>query len=268
MVVHQKDLVMSTQGRSFWVLDDLTPLHQITDQVAKSRAYLFKPRDAYRVRTSEEEADQAYVAGRENVTNPRDPIGGARIERHRMGTEAPDGAIIYSYFAKKPEEEVTLEILDLGGNVIRRFSSQDEPKDKSVVARPEPPWLKEESTFSKAGLNRFVWDLRYPGAEVVENGKLSRRNTLGPKAVPGTYKLRLTAGEWSQTQTFEVLKDPRLDTTLADYRQQFDLLTQIRSKISELHHAVSQTRERNLRWQSSSIHLIQMLFLVRRKLFC
>ena len=61
MVVHQKDLVMSTQGRSFWILDDLTPLHQITDQVAKSPAYLFKPRDAYRARTSEEEADQAYV---------------------------------------------------------------------------------------------------------------------------------------------------------------------------------------------------------------
>ena len=243
MVVHQKDLVMSTQGRSFWILDDLTPLHQITDQVAGSRAYLFQPRDAYRVRTSEEEADQVYVAGRENVTNPRDPIGGARIERHRMGTEAPDGAIIYSYFAKKPEEEVTLEILDLGGNVIRRFSSQDEPKDKSVVARPEPPWLKEESTFSKAGLNRFVWDLRYPGAEVVENGTLSRQNTLGPKAVPGTYQARVTAGEWSQTQSFEVQKDPRLETTQADYQQQFDLLTQIRNKIGELHHAVSQTRE-------------------------
>ena len=250
MVVHQKDLVMSTQGRSFWILDDLTPLHQITDQVAKSEAYLFKPRDAYRVRTSEEEADQAYVAGRENVTNPRDPIGGARIERHRMGTEAPDGAIIYSYFAKKPEEEVTVEILDLSGNVIRSFSSKDEPKDKSVVARPEPPWLKDESTYSKAGLNRFVWDLRYSGAEVVENGTLSRLTrdlgapeTIGPKAVPGTYQVRLAAGEWSQTQSFEVLKDPRLDTTLADYRQQFDLLTQIRNQIGELHHAVSQIRD-------------------------
>ena len=112
-----------------------------------------------------------------------------------------------------------------------------------MVARPEPPWLKEESTFSKAGLNRFVWDLRYPGAEVVENGTLSRRNTLGPKAVPGTYQARVTAGEWSQTQSFEVQKDPRLETTQADYQQQFDLLTQIRNKIGELHHAVSQTRE-------------------------
>ncbi len=244
MVVHQKDLVMSTEGRSFWILDDLTPLHQITDQVAESPAYLFKPRDAYRVRTSEEEADQAYVAGPEYVTNPRDPVGSARIERHRMGTEAPDGAIVYSYFAKEPEEEVTLEILDLGGNIIRRFSSQDDPKDKSVVARPEPPWLKEESTFSKAGLNRFAWDLRYPGAEVVEkNGKLSRRNTLGPKVVPGTYQARLTAGEWSQTQTFEVLKDPRLDTTQADYQKQFELLTEIRDKISEMHHTVAKIRD-------------------------
>lgn len=226
MVVHQKDLVMSTQGRSFWILDDLTPLHQITDQVARSRAHLFKPRDTYRVQTSEEEADQPYVAGPQYVTNPRDPIGSARIERHRIGTDAPDGAIIYTYFAQAPEGEVRLEILDAGGKVVRGYSSRDNPKDPSVIARPESPWFKEESTFSKAGLNRFVWDLRYAGAHGRRGG--------GPKAVPGPYQVRVTAGSWSATQSFDLQKDPRVQATQADFQSQFDLLMQLQGKINEI----------------------------------
>ena len=230
LVVHEKDLVLSTQGRSFWILDDITPLHQITEKVARAQAYLFEPRPTYRVQSAEEEANDSYVGGSDYVTNPRDVYGGARIERHRQGTDAPDGAIIYTYFAKTPEEEVTLEILDQSGRTVRQFSNRDDPKDPSLLARPEAPWYKKESTFDQSGLNRLVWDLRYPATH---SGK-----PLGPKVVPGTYQIRLSSGSWTQTQTFEIMKDPRIETSDADYQAQLELLSEIQDRISQIQTAV------------------------------
>ena len=234
LVVHEKDLVLSTQGRSFWILDDVTPLHQITDDVARAPAYLFEPRAAYRVQSAQEEADDPYVGGADYVTNPRDLYGGARIERHRQGTDAPEGAILYTYFAKEPEDEVALEILDQAGNTVRRFSNRDDPKDPSLAARPEPPWYKSESTFDRPGLNRLVWDLRYPATDA--------GRPLGPKVVPGTYQVRLSSGSWTQTQRFQVVKDPRLETSDADYRAQLDLLLEIRGRINDIQKTVRTIR--------------------------
>jgi photosystem II stability/assembly factor-like uncharacterized protein len=229
--VHQKDLVLSTQGRSFWILDDLTPLHQLTDTVARARAHLFQPRAAYRVRTSEEEDGGLGTA-------PRDLIGGVRVDRERIGTDAPDGAILYAYFAEEPKEEVTLEILDGTGSVVRKFSSKDDPQDRSVVARPYPPSMKDESIFHQAGLNRFIWDLRYPGPLMAEGGQLTSHDALGPVAPPGTYQVRLTSGGWTATQSFELLKDPRLETTQEEYQAQFALEIGVRDQISELQRTV------------------------------
>ncbi|MBI2221943.1 MAG: glycosyl hydrolase [Acidobacteria bacterium] len=232
--VHRKDLVLATNGRSFWILDDLTPLHQLSDRLTTAPAYLFRPRDAYRVQTSEEEASQAYVAGTEYVSNLRDMFGVARIDRHRLGTDAPDGTTIYTYFAKEPQGDVTLEILDGGGKVVRSFRSADAAKDASLVARPESPWLKPASTFWKAGLNRFVWNLRYPGVP---------GNALGPRALPGTYQVRVTSRDWTQMHSFRVLPDPRTNVTDADLQQQFTLLLQIHETIGTVAQAASDLRE-------------------------
>jgi hypothetical protein len=242
--VHQKDLVLSTQGRSFWILDDLTPLHQLSETVARAGAHLFQPRAAYRVRTSEEEDGGLGTA-------PRDLIGGVRVDRERIGTDAPDGAIIYSYFAEEPKEEVTLEILDRKGAVVRKFSSQDDPKDRSVLARPYPPSMKEESTFHEAGLNRFIWDLRYSGPLMAEGGKLTSHNTLGPVAPPGTYQVRLTRGGWTATQSFEILKDPRIETTQEEFEAQLALEIAVRDQITELQRTVLGIRD--LREQVSAL---------------
>jgi photosystem II stability/assembly factor-like uncharacterized protein len=231
--VHMRDLVLSTNGRSFWILDDLTPLQQMTDQIASARGYLFKPRDVFRVQTSEEEADQPYVAGAEYASNLRDPFAVARIERHQLGTDAPDGATIYLYFAQEPQD-VSLDILDSDGNVVRTFRRDQAARDRSLIARPEAPWFKPASTFWKRGLNRFVWDLRYSGIG---------SSLLGPKAIPGTYQVRVTAGDWKQTQALQVLKDPRLDTTAVDFQQQFALLVQIRDKIGDIQTAAATIRD-------------------------
>lgn len=254
--VHEKDLVLSTQGRSFWILDDLTPLHQITDEMQRAEAWLFAPRAPYRVRTSIEEADNAYVGGADHVTNLRDLYGGARIDRHRMGTEAPNGAIIYTYLRRPVAEEVVLEILDASGGVLRRFSSQDEHPPAALRARPEAPWRKERDTFWGTGMNRFVWDLRLPAdprggsrnsneAFSIHGSAVSSKaaRPLGPIVVPGAYTVRLRVGDWTQSRSLEVLADPRIDTTAADYREQLGLLLRIQDRISQIHETVDTIRE-------------------------
>ncbi len=202
--VHEKDLVVATQGRSLWILDDLTPLHQLTDEVANAGIHLFKPRDAYRLRMNR-----------------------GRGAASRWAENPPDGAMIFYYLEDVPEDEVLLEVLESNDRVVKSFSSR-----------------VEDGLPKNRGMNRFAWNLRYPGPYVtpgVDEGR-SRpvRGYLGEiPAVPGTYKVRLTVGEWSHTEPLEVKKDPRLETTQAEFQEQFDLLVQVRDKITETQQAVT-----------------------------
>lgn len=221
LVVHQKDLVVATQGRSFWVLDDLTPLHQLTPQVVAARAHLFKPRAAYRTEGTQAGPNQLYL---------RDLIGGARLDRYQMGQNPPAGAMIFYSFSQEPAEEVKLEILDSQGRVVRRFTSEQREGQSA-----------RERVAKRAGLNRFVWDLSYPGAQLAEGVQITG-SLAGPRAVPGTYQIRLTVGSWSATETFEVLKDPRVPATVADLQAQFELQIRIRERINEAQDAVRTIR--------------------------
>lgn len=212
--VHRKDLVLSTMGRSFWILDDLTPLHQINKDVASSEAFLFKPRNAYRMRWS-------GSRGRGDNAAPEYP---------------PKGAIIYYYFARESTDEITLEILDAKGNLVRSLSS-DSTKANGTSRREGKPRLSK-----KAGMHGFAWELGYPGPIALEQDSIGGK---GPMAVPGTYQIRLKAGTWSQTQRFQVLIDPRVaedNVTITNLREQFDLNIRIRDGISELRKAVLQIR--------------------------
>src|SRR6185312_4293913 len=151
--VHQKDLVLSTQGRSFWIMDDLTPLHQWSDAVAASNAHLFKPRDAYRMHYR---ANPVSISARGNSASaPQYP---------------QPGAVIDYYFAKEPEGAVKLDILDAGGKVVRSFttaaanertreSQGSEDQDEDAPRRRGGP----VNITRHQGLNRFTWDLGYPG---------------------------------------------------------------------------------------------------------
>jgi hypothetical protein len=210
--VHEKDLVVATMGRSIWILDDLTPLHQITDEVANADIHLFKPRDAYRMR-----------------------LDRGRAAASRSPEKPPGGAIVYYYFKDEPKDEVTLEVLESSGSVVKSYSS----KDKDVL-----PVNK--------GMNRFVWNIRYPGPYVTKgvDERRSRpvRGYLGEIfAVPGTYKVRLTAGKWSHTESLEVKKDPRLETTQAELEEQFDLLVKVRDKITETQKNVTKIMSERVR---------------------
>jgi photosystem II stability/assembly factor-like uncharacterized protein len=205
LVVKDDDLIVATHGRSFWILDDVTPLHQLTPEAARAERHLFKPRDVWRVRSS----------------GPGAGAGG-------IGRNPPSGAVVYAYFRQKPEGEVTLEFLDARDSVIRRFSTKPRsPGDSLKVA---------------AGMNRFVWNLRYPEASRFDGVILWGGVPQGPVAVPGTYKVRLTADGWSAAHAFEVRKDPRVSTTQADFQRQFDLMIGIRNRLSDAHDAVRRIR--------------------------
>ncbi len=214
LVVKDNDLIAATHGRSFWILDDLTPLHQLTPEVARAERHLFKPRDVWRVRGG------GSGAGGE---------GGPPRQRS-IGQNPPTGAVVYAYFRQKPEGEVAVEFLDARDSVIRRYST-----------KPRSP---TDSLRVSAGMNRFVWNLRYPPASRFEGMILwgGQGGIQGPVAVPGTYKARLTAGTWSATQALEVKKDPRATATQADLQRQFELLISIRNRLSDANDAVRRIR--------------------------
>ena len=216
MQVKDGDLVVATQGRSFWILDDLTTLQQLTNEVAGTEAFLFSTRDTYRM-------------GRAGRTRRRSGIG----------ENPPNGAAIYYYLENSAEEEVTLDILDAADEVVRSFSSTEEEEAEPETFFDEG---REEKVSTDAGMSRFVWDLRYPEAEVTE-GAIIWGTKQGPRAVPGTYKVRMTIGEWTATRTFEVKKDPRLATTQEDFQEQFDLAMKIRALVVDAHEAVTRIRE-------------------------
>lgn len=210
MVVKENDLVAATHGRSFWILDDLTPLHQITDKMAKSDFYLFKPREAYRMR-------------------------GWGWPRPNVGQNPPSGSVIYFYFKEKPEEEVVLEFMDREGGVIRKFTG---------VAGEEDRMSPISAQFSvEAGMNRFIWNMHYPDAERVPGAILWGGILSGPVAVPGVYSVRLSVGERSMTQSWAWQKDPRLSTSQEEFQEQFDFLIQIRDTVTEINQAINRLRD-------------------------
>jgi photosystem II stability/assembly factor-like uncharacterized protein len=210
--VYRKDLVLSTMGRGFWILDNLTPLHQLSAQVRTAKAHLFHPREAYRMRY-----------------------------RLSSGPDAPQylpaGAVIDYALADEQVGPVTLEILDAKGNLVRGFSSEAAGETTQPGPGMHRPTLERVGTPRlprKAGVNRFIWDLAHAGPWDAD-ARRSGRN--GPLAVPGTYQLRLTVGDWSETRPLEVKIDPRVAAdrvTQADLEEQLAFGLKVRDAVTEV----------------------------------
>jgi hypothetical protein len=152
------------------------------------------------------------------------------------GKNPPDGVIVSYYLGQKPEGEVTLSVLDAQGQRVKRFSSEAVNNQLSAAAPKEPRVPIE------VGLNRFVWNLRYPDARGVPGDATTERSLTGPLAPPGTYQVQLSVGGQTYTAAFELRQDPRVTATQADFEAQFDLLLRIRDKLSETHDAINQLR--------------------------
>jgi photosystem II stability/assembly factor-like uncharacterized protein len=218
LTIKDADLVISTQGRSFWILDNISPLRQIATAAssANSQFQLFKPEPAYRLQRSR---------------------GG--VGMHQAEGQNPDGGLIVDYYLhEKPLAPITLTILDPAGKQIRSFSSTDRGMNRS--ARNS----NIDSLTTNPNLNRFVWNLRYPAANPIEGKTYLLMGTLdGPQAIPGEYKVVLTVGDQSQTQSFEIRKNPRLTTSPTDFKKQLEFSLSVRDKLSETDDAINQIQK-------------------------
>lgn len=206
--LHIRDnaLIAATHGRSFWMIDDLTPLRELSVEIAEKEFYLFRSKPAYRM-------SGGYQPGA-SLTE---------------GENHPNGAIFH-YFLKNFNDTTLakLDILELDGDLIQSFDSKTKEQRQKLNARQ--------------GGNQFVWDLRYPGFTDFPGMVLYASPNRGPKAPPGRYKARLTLNGKSMEQEFEILKDPRLPNTPEDYQRQFDFLIKVRDKVSEAHQAILDIR--------------------------
>ncbi|HET9425241.1 MAG TPA: hypothetical protein VFO55_07720 [Gemmatimonadaceae bacterium] len=225
--VHQKDLVVATQGRSFWILDDLSPLHQITPSTSQQSSVLFRPRDAHRVRPAGGRGGGGRGAGggRGNAAGP-DPAA---------PQYSPPGGVIEYYLASVPASGVRIDIADSTGRPVAAFSSEGPVALPSAGAAPATPTNSDDPAAAAAmavgqgggrgrggagapaarpsktvGMNRFYWDF------------VNQANTM--PVPPGTYRVTMTAGSYTATHPWRVLIDPRLTEdgiTAADLREQY-----------------------------------------------
>ncbi len=205
LTIRGNDLIASTQGRAFWVLDDVRPIEQVEAPAGNSALRVFQPRPAYH-------------GGRGGRGGGR---GGAGF--------SSTGVIVDYYLANASSQPVTIEFQDATGKTIKSFSSA------------ERGGRGQAGVSAEAGLNRFGWDMRYPDAHGIEGGTFFLGGSLrGPEAIPGQYKVKVSVGDQSATQTFEIQSDPRSHTTPEAYRKQFDLLLGARDKLSAVDDAINQ----------------------------
>ena len=232
LVIHGNDVIVGTHGRSFWILDDITPLRQLTAQMAQADAILFRPQLTYRMLRST------------NTDTPLPPETPA-------GENPPNGALLDYYLKSKAEGPVILEISDSSGRLVRRFSSADQPEPIREKEMNVPVyWAKPPRVLSaEPGMHRWVWDLHnsrpefldrdYPISAIPHDTPLE---PLGPRALPGTYTVKLTAAGHNFVQQLVLKMDPRVKTSPQALAQQFNLQMKIANSVHADYEALQQVR--------------------------
>ena len=223
LVVHDDDLVIATHGRSFWILDNVTPLRQMTAQAAAADVWLFRPQTAYRVRPGSDEGTPVPL-DEPQADNP------------------PAGALIDYYLSVKPKSPVELEILDSEGKLVRRFASNDQfPKTDPNRVPIATSWVHDEIPISaEPGMHRFVWDLHYPLPKSVHR---SFYGPSGPWALPGSYIVKFTANGKSTSQPLVIKMDPRVNASQEALTQQFRAASRLTDTLGEVTAANQQAEE-------------------------
>lgn len=243
LIVHGDDLAVATYGRSLWILDDITPLRQANEQAAASGAYFYRPETAVRT---------IWDNDQDTPLPPEVPAG----------QNPPDGAFIDYYLKAAPSGDITLSIYDSSGNLVRTYTSAAAPPEKRLPVVVPDYWFAPPVALSKsAGMNRFVWNLRYPhpealpygifppglqkfvqyyGTQDAVPGATPFYQPLGPLVVPGDYQLALTVDGQTYRQTLHVVKDPRESASKYDYVEQFNLIHQMTNGMDATYDAYHQ----------------------------
>ena len=230
--VKDNDLVVATHGRSFWVIDDLTPLHQLSNNIKDDDVILFKPDVSYRLSQS----------------------GGWRSPNTLLNGENHPNGVIINYYLKEYKEDdfIKIEILNKDGSVIRSYTNN---KDK-LIKESNKPVLSNTNDIDYAlsssnirsispssGGNRLIWDMRYPGFVSFEGMVLYSSPNTGPKVIPGNYYLKLTYNDKELNSQFEIIKDPRVSNTQDDYEKQLNFLLKVRDEVSRANQTIVDIRK-------------------------
>jgi photosystem II stability/assembly factor-like uncharacterized protein len=222
LTIHGDDLVAATFGRSFWILDNITPLRQVLDAKRSGGPWLYRPSTAVRV-------DNDSFSG--TPLPPEEPTA----------QNPPNGAMI-DYFLPSQARSLRLEILDGQQNVVRKFSTEDQAVSKHAALPVAERWFPKPEVLEKtSGMHRFVWNLAWGssgGPTADEDSEF--RNPSGPKAVPGIYQVRLTVDGKTQEQPLKVIMDPRSPATPDVLRQQFQLGREIFAETIEARRALAE----------------------------
>ncbi len=207
LTIKNDNLIAATQGRSIWIIDDLTPLHQLSDEVASSNFYLYKPMPSYRM---------GY--GRGFRSSPT------------AGTNHPGGVMVHFYLneAIADSADVKIAFHEMDGDLIREYSTKGKERNEKMEVNGNG--------------NMFNWNMRYPDAKDFKGMILWSGSLAGPMAVPGKYKVSLTVNGETQEREFEILKDPRAEVSLAELQQQFDFIKEVNDKVSEAHQTIIDIR--------------------------
>jgi photosystem II stability/assembly factor-like uncharacterized protein len=273
LIVKDTDLVVATHGRGFWILDDLTPLHQMANGAVDGAAHVFAPRRTVKWRAYKGHGSKPGPGGEVayrlagslgyGYRQIEAPTGEKKEKLLDAGENPPSGVIVHYWLKDVPAGDLTLTFLDDAGKELRTFTSKrDNAKSVAPVnplpdagsgEEPQPerdaslPVSDDEPRPTKnAGANRFVWDLRGPSATKLPDNK-GRAGTVetlaAPRVPPGRYQVRLTAGGRSLTQSFEVVKDPRIAATDAELHEQYAWAKKAHDLLTRVHDAVLRLRD-------------------------
>lgn len=208
LAVKDDNLIAATQGRSFWIIDDLTPLHQLNNDLTAGDIFLYKPKDSYR-------------------------MGGGRGATSKTQGQNHNGGVIVNFFVKDTlkKDTISLSFYDTQKKLIKKFSTHPDKEKKEEVLKVAP------------GANQFNWDMMYSGAEDFDGMILWWASLNGPMALPGNYTVELTKNTISTSKDFTILKDPRTEATIEDMQAQFDFIVEVRDKLTEIHKAIKNIRK-------------------------
>ncbi|WP_350284248.1 glycosyl hydrolase [uncultured Croceitalea sp.] len=209
LTIKENNLIVATQGRSLWIIDDLTVIHQLKDMDKSTTAYLFAPKDSYRTK-GRKASTPSLTAG----------------ENH------PSGVVTHFFLKDKNEKDsISLTYTTMAGDTLANYSTFAKEKDKKLKL--------------KKGGNTHVWDTRGKGAEKLKGMIFWWANFNGAKAVPGSYKVHLNVNGTSQNQTFNIVPDPRAEVSVADMQKQFDFITSINETVDNAHQSIKKIRKIN-----------------------
>ncbi len=209
LTIKENNLIVATQGRSLWIIDDLTVLHQLDASKKNSASILYQPKDSYRTKG-----------------------GAGRTPSKTAGANHPNGVITHFYLKNLADDDkVALTFTSMAGDTLASYSNKAKKKDKMLKV--------------KKGGNTFVWNTRGKGAERLKGMILWWASLDGAKAVPGNYKVHLNVNGTSTAQTFKIVADPRAEVSVADMQKQFDFVSDINATIDKAHQSIKKIRKIN-----------------------